>query len=494
MNWDNEDLFGFKICSEEGRGQIDLTSTLGKIIFDLASKSENKILVEIGTWNGLGSTKCFIEGLLINKESRLFSIENNQEKIDFARKIWTPFIQENNLNVEFLNGTLVPNHVVDKWLLENNVELSPDQLRWLQTDKKNSQNVLNLNLKSIDVLLLDGSDFSSYLEFLLLKDISKYVVLDDVNELKNKNTRQYLLNSSDFEIVTEDLKSRHGYSVFKRRNSLLIGKQMINTIEDFIYLNNISKIHDGKKIFFCKTDYLFQEFEYIKSLDHPVILITGNSDYHITDDLVARAPKNIKKWFAENAISNSEILEPIPIGLENTIDCQRKGHGEFYKERGELWIQHFLNLQNIEKVHGIYANFRVGTNPYHRSQIELLCRQINHIFFESHSLDLSKLENFLTNVKKYSMTICPAGNGVDTHRLWEVLICGGVPITFKMGDFKIYELYEKLPIIVLDDPNKLHDIEYINNEYSRVTQRKNNFDLLKSKFWEDMIITTSNTI
>jgi len=43
MNWDNEDLFGFKICSEEGRGQIDLTSTLGKIIFDLASKSENKI-------------------------------------------------------------------------------------------------------------------------------------------------------------------------------------------------------------------------------------------------------------------------------------------------------------------------------------------------------------------------------------------------------------------------------------------------------------------
>jgi len=180
MNWDIEDLFGFKICSEEGRGQIDLTSTLGKIIFDLASKSENKILVEIGTWNGLGSTKCFIEGLLINKESRLFSIENNQEKIDFAKKIWTPFIQENNLNVEFLNGTSVPNHVVDKWLLENNVELSPDQLRWLQIDKENSQNVLNLNLKSIDVLLLDGSDFSSYLEFPLLKDISKYVVLDDV--------------------------------------------------------------------------------------------------------------------------------------------------------------------------------------------------------------------------------------------------------------------------------------------------------------------------
>ena len=44
MNWDNEDLFGFKICSEEGRGQIDLTSTLGKIIFDLASKLENNEL------------------------------------------------------------------------------------------------------------------------------------------------------------------------------------------------------------------------------------------------------------------------------------------------------------------------------------------------------------------------------------------------------------------------------------------------------------------
>lgn len=213
--WDNEDLFGFKICPEEGRGRINLTSTLGKIIFDLASKSENVILVEIGTWNGLGSTKCFIEGLLINKESRLFSVENNQEKIDFARKIWTPFIQENNLNVEFLNGTLVPNHVVDKWLLENNVELLPDQLiknRWekfyVVRDKDSEKKLyqkLNPNNEKFVIIHKNGSIHRRFNHEYPKNNYKKIYVENITN------------NMFDFLLVEENLLPRGGYRVFRKK-------------------------------------------------------------------------------------------------------------------------------------------------------------------------------------------------------------------------------------------------------------------------------------
>jgi hypothetical protein len=116
------------------------------------------------------------------------------------------------------------------------------------------------------------------------------------------------------------------------------------------------------------------------------------------------------------------------------------------------------------------------------------------IFFEEPNIICHYFEpNYISHSNSMRRNIKNKEYYLNNFALADI-ICGGVPITFKMGDFKIYELYEKLPIIVLDDPNKLHDIEYINNEYSRVTQRKNNFDLLKSKFWEDMIITTSNTI
>lgn len=63
---------------------------------------------------------------------------------------------------------------------------------------------------------------------------------------------------------------------------------------DFLQLNKFSELHDGKNIIFCKTDYIISEFNYIKNLKNDVILITGNSDYPITDDLANLAPKNIK--------------------------------------------------------------------------------------------------------------------------------------------------------------------------------------------------------
>jgi hypothetical protein len=124
------------------------------------------------------------------------------------------------MNVNFMNGSLVSNDDIDKWLIDNDVVLDETQKYWLSIDKTNSVNILDINLKSIDILLIDGSDYSGYLELMLLKDISKHILLDDVNSLKNEMSRKYLLMSSDFELVFEDLNSRNGYSIFKKNETI----------------------------------------------------------------------------------------------------------------------------------------------------------------------------------------------------------------------------------------------------------------------------------
>jgi hypothetical protein len=116
-----------------------------------------------------------------------------------------------------LNGSLIKNNDIDYWLSENNILLNEEQKYWLSIDKTNSINNIELDCKVIDILLIDGSDYSGYLELILLKDISKYILLDDVNSLKNEMARQYLLDSDDFELISEDLTSRNGYSVFKKK-------------------------------------------------------------------------------------------------------------------------------------------------------------------------------------------------------------------------------------------------------------------------------------
>lgn len=219
--WNTEDKNGFDFETKNGRGQINIDQNFGKLIFDIAKNPENKVFLDIGTWNGLGSTKCFIEAMKINTDSKLFTVENNIEKIESAKRLWESEIKINNLNVQFLNGSFISNIDIDKWIIENKILLNEQQQYWLEIDKTNSEKILLNTFDKIDILLIDGSDYSGYLELMLFKDISNYILLDDVNGIKNKMSREYLIESLEFELVSEDLSDRNGYSIFKRKNNLI---------------------------------------------------------------------------------------------------------------------------------------------------------------------------------------------------------------------------------------------------------------------------------
>ena len=216
--WNIEDVNNFKIESENDRGQIMRDQEMGKIIYDLSCDSENQILVDIGTWNGLGSTRCFIEGMFNNKSAKLYTIENNIEMYEFAKNYWMEKLEDHNLDVNFICGSLVSNDEIDVFLNEKSVRLNEQQEYWLSIDKTNTQEIIDIIWEKIDVLLIDGSEFTGFSEMMKLKDLSKYIVLDDTRAIKNMYTREYLLNSPDFSLISENANYRNGYSLFKNKN------------------------------------------------------------------------------------------------------------------------------------------------------------------------------------------------------------------------------------------------------------------------------------
>jgi len=253
---------------------------------------------------------------------------------------------------------------------------------------------------------------------------------------------------------------------------------------NYIEINKFSELHDDKKIIFCKTDFIFEEFEKIKKLENDVVLITGNSDYSITDKHMSLCPKNVKKWFAQNALSNNEILEPLPLGLENKIESVRVGHGIGYFDRvseKERLLDRNLNIKPTKK---IYANFTIATNPTYRNIIKNICKISSQIDYEDSNLTL---ENFFNRILEYDAIICPIGNGIDTHRLWEVLYSNRIPITIKVGNYKIYELYKKLPIIILNDENELKNTDYIFDKIIEFKDFKYEKKLLDINYWVNEI-------
>lgn len=257
-------------------------------------------------------------------------------------------------------------------------------------------------------------------------------------------------------------------------------------MKDFIQINKFSSLHNGQTIIFCKTDYILEEFKYISKLDNKVILITGNSDYCIDDRLINIAPiHNIKVWYAQNALSNVDILKPIPIGIENRFPSMRDGHGIGYldrvKEKEE--ILNNLHTQTIPNKF-IYANFNINTNYSHRSIIKNISETVDYIDWQGPNLSIIDLYN---KYLEYKMILCPIGNGIDTHRLWEVLYCERIPITIKTGNFKLHKLYKMLPIILLDSIEQLSDYEYINKKYNEVLNNKYDNKLMTSDYWIRLI-------
>ena len=256
---------------------------------------------------------------------------------------------------------------------------------------------------------------------------------------------------------------------------------------EIIQLNKFSILHNGETIIFCKTDYLSSEFENIKRIKNDVVLISGNSDYGITDDIINELPNNVIRWYAQNALVNHEKLIPIPMGIENKLPSLREDHGIGYYERVEL--KETLLKRNIIKhpTKKIYSNFNVDTNPHHRNQVKHICESSNHIYWETPNLSL---ETFFDNILDYEMIVCPAGNGVDTHRLWEVLYSNRIPITVKIGDYKIYELYEQLPIIILDSIEDLGNIEIINFKLMEIYSKTFNLETVDLNYWINKIKQT----
>jgi hypothetical protein len=55
---------------------------------------------------------------------------------------------------------------------------------------------------------------------------------------------------------------------------------------------------------------------------------------------------------------------------------------------------------------------------------------------------------YLEHVRSSYFAICPNGNGIDSHRVWEALYLGTVPVVTRSV---LTEQHPELPMVVLDD-------------------------------------------
>lgn len=215
--WEINDKQNYYNHVHNGVGQIS-NDSFSMEITKYASNPNYKTFLEIGTWNGMGSTRAFSNGFRNRTENDyvFYSLECNIEKCMEAVKLYT-----HNHNMHILNEVIWNEEPRDFYNIFPQCLTNKMYKHWNEVDiitmKKCNLFLDRPNLPEVfDVLLLDGGEFTTYYEFQLLKNRCKILMLDDINTDKCK-------------LIVEELKSDKCWRILKCqnvRNGYLIAEKL----------------------------------------------------------------------------------------------------------------------------------------------------------------------------------------------------------------------------------------------------------------------------
>jgi hypothetical protein len=180
---------------------------------------------------------------------------------------------------------------------------------------------------------------------------------------------------------------------------------------------------------FCRSEFV----EYFFAKHEPAgdyVLFSHNSDRPIDGSLCRFfRRRGLRAWFVANAAARHPKLHALPRGLADA----RWRHGD-----GKALLR--VQEQKLEKTILFDASYDISTYPPAREY----CRDQTGIRPRAR-LDY---EPYLRDLASSYYCIAPRGNGIDTHRVWEALHLGTIPIVTRNV---VVEQHPELPIVVLDD-------------------------------------------
>ena len=213
-------------------GEITKNDEFGDAIIKTCKALNLRKVLEIGSWDGTGSTQCFIEGMKDLEGDKLLDcieirpdrfsqlVQNTKEYpwvychntgsisydsmiYKFFDEIWeSPF---NKIPKEDRNGSMQP--LVKTWF--------EDDMNCLKQVK---QGFIESSKTFYDGVLIDGSEFTGYSEYHLLRNRTNVFFLDDYSKAFKTNKVAYeLVKSGEWDIVNGNKDTRNGWAILKRK-------------------------------------------------------------------------------------------------------------------------------------------------------------------------------------------------------------------------------------------------------------------------------------
>lgn len=276
-------------------------------------------------------------------------------------------------------------------------------------------------------------------------------------------TGDRVLSLCDFVIATNDIFNFHK-GIQKYAKEIVIVKDWNNVnikLLNSYFINHCNTNNTNTVKLFIYThiaDY-FQKYiapYLVKGIDFA--LYFHNSDHSFNSNLSPLLElENIKQVFAQNIDHPIHTkLNLLPIGIANSM----WKHGNLV----ELYTV-MKNTYYLSKHKNIYVNINPGTFSYRQ---ELLNYINQHKTFTIS--DSKPYIDYLYELSQHRFCLCIRGNGIDTHRFWEALYLGVIPVIInnKKTNCDYFVQYVKnlgVPLVCISNSNN-KDIDSIFKIYN----------------------------
>ena len=222
-----------------------------------------------------------------------------------------------------------------------------------------------------------------------------------------------------------------------------------------------------------QLDDLLDRFASLKGRQD-LVLIVHNGDRVPAADVLGEWATRVRQVFCVNVLDDIDGVTPIPIGLENAWR-NRNGRLRYYLDR----LKRPVKADDYD--HVVVSSFSVDTNRAKREPVAALLASSRH----GHQGMVWKSGEFRDVISRSLFVICPPGNGADTHRTWESLYLGAIPVVERAS--LAPSLTDHLPIFVVDSYEEFLDLSDDELRATYVTMRQRPTTMAYAPYWASRI-------
>lgn len=207
-------------------------------------------------------------------------------------------------------------------------------------------------------------------------------------------------------------------------------------------------------------------------------------DLEVTDTLFQQISRNLprlKAWFTTNLTASDPRLVSVPLGLNDFC-----GYSGFHSIAGDT--DHFANRSRSHRTQAVLCCLNPNTRLQARLPVIDVAKKLDSVLLIEPDTTIPGFRTYLNHLKTSDFVLCPRGNGIDTHRFWEAIYMGCIPICLES---EMLPCQRKLPHLALSSWSEL---ETANLTVIAAQLRCQRFDLRSMciDYWVDRVLTVAS--